>query len=60
MKFDAKEMDLLIARKVDKIVFQSKGANVFLIDIEKLIGEKIEKDEHLKKQLVTQVLQSDE
>ena len=60
MKFDEKEMSLLIARKVDKIIFQSKGSPMFVVDIEKLIGEKIEKDDNLKKQLLTQVLQSDD
>ena len=59
MKFDDKEMQLMIARKIDNIVFQSKGQNVFVVNINDLITKKIESDENLKKQLLTQVLQSE-
>ena len=60
MKFSEKEMSLLVSRKVDKIIFQSKGQNLFVVDIDKLLNEKLEGDENLKKQLLTQVLQSED
>jgi hypothetical protein len=60
MKFNDKEMSLLISRKVDRVVFQSKGQNIFVVDLDKLMKDKIESDEMLKKQLLAQVLQSDD
>lgn len=56
MKFDEKELATLIAKKIDKIVFQSKGQSVLQIDIEDLIKKELESNETLKKQLLQQVL----
>lgn len=60
MEFTDKELDMLIARKVDRAVFYSHDKIVFTIDFNRLIEKKIETDESLKKQLLQLVLKSEE
>lgn len=60
MRFDDKELEVMINKNIDKIVFESKGQKVFFINIEELIKKRIETDPNLKKQLLSQVLQSEE
>lgn len=60
MEFTDKELDMLIAKKVDRAVFYSHDKTVFTIDFNRLIEKKIETDESLKKQLLQLVLKSEE
>jgi hypothetical protein len=60
MDFTDGEYDMLIAKKIDKVVFYSKNNMVFTIDFDDLIRKRIEKDDSLKKQLLQHALKSDE
>jgi hypothetical protein len=60
MDFTDKELDMLIAKKVDKAIFYSENKPVFTIDFNNMIRQKIETDETLKKQLLQLVLKSDD
>jgi len=60
MEFTDKELDMLIARKVNKAVFYAQEKIVFTIDFNNLIQKKIDTDETLKKQLLQLVLRSEE
>jgi len=60
MVFTDSELDALIEKKVDKILFNSGTKTVFFLDTEAMIKKKIDTDPALKKQLLRQVLQSDE
>lgn len=60
MQFSDKELSTLVSRKIDKIVFQSKGNPVLSVNIDELIQKRIETDEGLKKQLLSQVLDSND
>ena len=60
MEFTDKEYDMLITKRVDKIVFHSGDKPVFTVDFNKLISTKLESDPNLKKQLLQLVLKSDE
>jgi len=59
MTFTEEELDLLLNKKVDQIVFTSGNEKVFKIDINKLLNKKIESDPNLKRQLLKQALQSE-
>ena len=60
MRFNDKEMEVILAKKIDKIIFFSKGQNIMSINLEELLQKRIESDDDLKKQLLAQVLQSDD
>jgi len=60
MRFNDKEMAVILAKKIDKIIFSSNGQNIMSINLEDLLRKKIESDDDLKKQLLAQVLQSDD
>jgi len=60
MRFNDKEMEVILAKKIDKIIFSSKGQNIMSINLEELLQKRIESDDDLKKQLLAQVLQSDD
>lgn len=60
MEFTDKELDMIVAKKVDKAIFYSENKIVFTVDFNHLIRNKIETDESLKKQLLQQVLRSDD
>lgn len=60
MKFDDKELSTLVAKKIDKIVFMSNNQPILSVNINDLIQKKIESDENLKKQLLAQVLDSND
>lgn len=58
MTFSDDELQMIVDKQIDEIILKSKGKDVYLINIERLIQKKIATDPNLKKQLVTQVLQS--
>lgn len=58
MQFDEKELDMIITKRIDKIVFQHRDKNVFFVDVEDLMKKRIENDPNLRKQLLAQALQS--
>ena len=60
MRFNDKDMAVILAKKIDKIIFSSNGQNIMSINLEDLLRKKIESDDDLKKQLLAQVLQSDD
>lgn len=60
MKFTIKELDQIVERKIDKIVLFSKNQPVLSIDIDEQIAKRIESDPNLKRQLVAQVLDSED
>jgi len=60
MKFNDKELAQIVERKIDKIVLFSKNQPVLSINIDEQITKRIESDPNLKKQLVAQVLGSED
>lgn len=58
MKFDDKELEMMVAKKIDKIIFYSSDRPIFSVNINDLVAKKIESDPNLKKALIAQVLQS--
>lgn len=58
MTFTEEELQMIVDKQIDEILLRSRGKDVYLINIDKLIQKKIATDPNLKKQLVTQVLQS--
>jgi len=60
MEFTDKELDMMIAKKIDKAIFYTDNKPVFTIDFNNMIKTRIDKDENLKKQLLQLVLKSEE
>jgi len=60
MEFTDKELDMVIAKKIDKAIFYADNKPIFTIDFNHLITARINKDESLKKQLLQLVLKSEE
>ena len=60
MQFDDKELDLILSKNVDKIIFESKGNGVMAVDLDRLVKRCIAKDPKLQKQLLAQALRSDD
>jgi hypothetical protein len=60
MKFEDKELELMVTRKIDKVIFYASDRPVFSVNINDLIAKKIESDPNLKKALIAQVLQSND
>ena len=60
MKFTAKELDIIMAKKVDRVIFYSKKEPVLDLPLERMLHNMIESQPELKRQLIEQVLASDE
>jgi len=60
MEFTDKELDMMIAKKIDKAIFYAENKAIFTIDFNHMITARINKDENLKKQLLQLVLKSEE
>ncbi len=60
MDFTDKELDLVIAKKIDRAIFYAGEKAVFTVNFEKLIQDRINNDETLKKQLLQLVLKSED
>ena len=60
MEFTDKELDMMIAKKIDKAIFYAENKPIFTIDFNNMIKTRIDKDESLKKQLLQLVLKSEE
>lgn len=60
MEFTDKELDMMIAKKIDKAIFYTENKAIFTIDFNNMIKARIDKDENLKKQLLQLVLKSEE
>jgi hypothetical protein len=60
MEFTDKELDMMIAKKIDRAVFYADNKSIFVIDFNNMITTRINKDEALKKQLLQLVLKSEE
>lgn len=60
MKFNEKELDYILNKNVDRIIFESNGQKVMMVDFQKLISKRITTDPNLRKQLLVQALQSED
>lgn len=60
MKFSDKELDMIIAKKIDKVAFYAGERMIFTVDFNQLIASRFEEDPTLKKQLLQLVLESEE
>jgi hypothetical protein len=60
MTLTPEELQIVIEKKIDKIILFSQKKPILSVDIEELIRKRIESDPNLKKHLVTLVLQSEE
>lgn len=58
MQFEDSELDVIVNKKIDKIVFFSNDKPMFSVNINSRIEKKIESDPNLKKALIAEVLRS--
>ncbi len=60
MKFTPKELDVIMSKKVDRVIFYSKKEPVLDLPLERMLHSMIEAKPELKRQLLEQLLDSDE
>lgn len=59
MKLDDKELDIIIEKKVDRIIYYSENKPVLDLQLGKLVQKRFEEDPNLKRQVLRQVLESE-
>jgi len=60
MKFTPKELETILAKKVDRVIFYSKKEPVLDLPLERMLYNMIESKPELKKQLLEELLASDD
>lgn len=60
MKFTPKELDIIMTKKVDRLIFYSKKEPVLDLPLEQMLYNMIESKPDLKRQLLEQLLASED